>query len=70
MCKKARNIKCYTSDNIISKSHPWETETKTKIARKYISESGTFPPISEHKTEAFYDMSLKSHKLECCSLIN
>lgn len=62
MCKKARNIKCYTSDNIISKSHPWEIETKT--ARKHVSESGTFPPISENKEGTSYNMSPKSSELE------
>lgn len=52
MCKTARNIKCYTSDNIISESCLWEIVTEMKMAREEISESGIFAPISEHKADA------------------
>lgn len=40
------------------------------MARKYVSESGTFPPISENKEGTSYNMSLKSSKLVYYSLIN
>lgn len=39
-------------------------------SREYISESDTFAPISEHKADVSYDMSLKYSKLRCKSLTN